>query len=635
MNKQKALMITVLCFAFAFSATAAFATLTWDATSGTSTGALNLTGVSASTVTVTSSEAAEDLTLSVTGATDSSVKLASSGTGADAISLITSAGGMDLTVAGAAAGEDMDLTSNSSINLTATEDAALSIYLQENGGTSGTIKIYANQGTSVTEGAASIELLSDDGGVELRSTANLANAIALTSDGGTTGSILVYNDQGTAVTSIYALSDVGGITLSSGLSSADAINISATGTAGGIDIDSGTGGVIADSTGVVSIDGADDVNLTVTAGTDGEDLTISEIGATDSSVILTSAGTGTDAIGIHATAGGIDIDTASTTAAALDIDATGTVSGNAITVNTTNGGILIQAGNATNGDIAITAADDLTLTGGPIALVGATNITGAVTVGVDDTGHDVTFYGATASSNLLWDESADALEFAGVARLDLSGATVLAANTDGGVIKAGASGSPIVEDTADMKFMSFYFDNGATSGDNRGIYNKLDLTGAGGGGESLRSYTDIVGVAAGTAHGAHISLGMGESTTGGSVTGLGVGVRATLGLPSVALAAGGTYAAMMPEIYSFGASADPAAVTEVSFIRFDNAGNATGMGKVDDKAFLMSLQGLTDGDAHVFSDGGAVTNYSVTATLKVKIGGTTFYIPLGTTASTD
>lgn len=34
---------------------------------------------------------------------------------------------------------------------------------------------------------------------------------------------------------------------------------------------------------------------------------------------------------------------------------------------------------------------------------------GAVTVGEDDTGHDVIFYGATASSKLFWDESADTL----------------------------------------------------------------------------------------------------------------------------------------------------------------------------------------------------------------------------------
>ena len=32
-----------------------------------------------------------------------------------------------------------------------------------------------------------------------------------------------------------------------------------------------------------------------------------------------------------------------------------------------------------------------------------------LTVGVNDTGHDVQFFGATAGSYMLWDESADAL----------------------------------------------------------------------------------------------------------------------------------------------------------------------------------------------------------------------------------
>ena len=41
----------------------------------------------------------------------------------------------------------------------------------------------------------------------------------------------------------------------------------------------------------------------------------------------------------------------------------------------------------------------------------ATNVTGALTVGVDDTGHDVKFFGATASRYMLWDESEDYLIF--------------------------------------------------------------------------------------------------------------------------------------------------------------------------------------------------------------------------------
>ena len=39
----------------------------------------------------------------------------------------------------------------------------------------------------------------------------------------------------------------------------------------------------------------------------------------------------------------------------------------------------------------------------------ALQVTGTLTVGVDDTGHDVKFFGATASKYMLWDESADSL----------------------------------------------------------------------------------------------------------------------------------------------------------------------------------------------------------------------------------
>ena len=69
-----------------------------------------------------------------------------------------------------------------------------------------------------------------------------------------------------------------------------------------LDIDS-SGAITIDGTGTVSIDGADDMNFTITSGTGGEDLTIQQIGANDSSIIITAAGTGADAVSIDATAG--------------------------------------------------------------------------------------------------------------------------------------------------------------------------------------------------------------------------------------------------------------------------------------------------------------------------------------------
>ena len=121
----------------------------------------------------------------------------------------------------------LDVTGSAGVRLRSTNNAANSIYLHTDAGTSETIKIHSDQGTSVTEGAASVSLLSDAGGVELRSTANLANAINITADGDTASTITIFNDTGTSATdgaaSIQVTSDVGRVELKSGLGAAKAI----------------------------------------------------------------------------------------------------------------------------------------------------------------------------------------------------------------------------------------------------------------------------------------------------------------------------------------------------------------------------------------------------------------------------
>jgi hypothetical protein len=94
----------------------------------------------------------------------------------------------------------------------------------------------------------------------------------------------------------------------------------------------------------------------------------------------------------------------------------------------------------------------------------------------------------------------------------------------GPLISAGNSAQKISSSLPNTKFLQFYLESIATSGDNRGMYLRTYYTGAGGGGDALRVYADV-SVAAANVFGAHISLGLGESTTGGKVTGLGVGVR--------------------------------------------------------------------------------------------------------------
>ena len=59
-------------------------------------------------------------------------------------------------------------------------------------------------------------------------------------------------------------------------------------------------------------------------------------------------------------------------------------------------------------------------------------LNGTLTVGADDTGHDVVFYGATSGKKLTWDESADGLYFADNTYLRLG---------NGGVVKMWHNGT--------------------------------------------------------------------------------------------------------------------------------------------------------------------------------------------------
>lgn len=184
----------------------------------------------------------------------------------------------------------------------------------------------------------------------------------------------------------------------------------------------------------------------------------------------------------------------------------------------------------------------------------------------------------------------------------------------------GATATRATTSTAGKNFVELRTESTATSGDSRGIYNRLYLGGAGVSGESLRSFTTVDDVAAATAHGAHISLNFGSS---GSITGQGIGSRNTLHIPDAALS-GGTYAALQAEIWADGSSSDISGTTAHGAIRVVIGGDETGAATVAN--FMTISAPAPASNAFIDTDEGGGAAY---AGLAVNIEGVGVkYIPL-------
>jgi hypothetical protein len=264
---------------------------------------------------------------------------------AGSILLSAVAGGIGLAWA-----DDKDLwAEGGQVVLTANHDAAAAIKLHADAGSSQTIQIINDEGTTdgaEAEGAILIEskvggiglhgaddkkIWAEAGEVIVTANNNGAAAIKLHADAGANQTIQIINDAGTADGSegagaIDIEATVGGISLhgaddkdisieagqvvlTANHDTAASIKLHAdAGTSQTIQLlnDAGTASTAIDieaTAGGFSIDGVQASNITVASAGDADDLTISVTGANDASLILASAGTGTDAVSIDATAG--------------------------------------------------------------------------------------------------------------------------------------------------------------------------------------------------------------------------------------------------------------------------------------------------------------------------------------------
>jgi len=90
----------------------------------------------------------------------------------------------------------------------------------------------------------------------------------------------------------------------------------------------------------------------------------------------------------------------------------------------TNGIASFQNNVDIDGDIDVDGTTNLDA----VDIDGAVQIDGTVTIGVDDTGYDVKFFGDESGSHMLWDASADDLEFFGNSKINLNGTTAGSTN---------------------------------------------------------------------------------------------------------------------------------------------------------------------------------------------------------------
>lgn len=171
-----------------------------------------------------------------------------------------------------------------------------------------------------------------------------------------------------AITTTGGISATGAI-VNLNVASNFAVNINTGNSSGALSLGGGSGTVAVNSTtwdvdtagaftGVTGITFTPAATV-VTQATTGsaQNLTLSQTGAQDVHLIVSTTGTSIDALQLTASAGGVKVSANNAAANQFQVTAAGTVAGNAVNVATTDGGIVLTAGGAANGDVTLTAGD--------------------------------------------------------------------------------------------------------------------------------------------------------------------------------------------------------------------------------------------------------------------------------------
>jgi len=208
------------------------------------------------------------------------------------------------------------------------------------------------------------------------------------------------------------------------------------------------------------------IDTNLTTGSAGYALEIDAEHTTSNTAKIASAATTGTILDIQAEAltdgRSINIyDNSMTTGSALYIDS------NSASTSTRNIASIIQNHSSASGSTTLYLQQDH-------ATADALLVKGAVTVGVDNTGHDVKYFGATSGAYMLWDESEDDLTLVGAARavvpdgqLVLGSTAITSTATELNVMDAGAtvttptvaSGDAFVMDDADAGMAQVDIDN--------------------------------------------------------------------------------------------------------------------------------------------------------------------------------